>query len=132
MILCVVFFWFAGFGWGSYGGWWSGGARNHYPRNAYNGYNSPNGTAKPNGPTGTNPANPAGTNNNATNSAANGNANAVLHSTDRLSYVGQQASLQNVAVQHDVIDNFAWVGARTGRECWLCGQAMAAIWRTAG
>ena len=110
IILCVAFLWFAGWGWGGYGGWWWGGrgvyGYYHNGRNANNAGNRTTGT-NTNAATGAGSANGSGT-------APGARGTALLNSTDKLAYVGQQIALDNVAVKDEPTDDVAWISGKNG------------------
>lgn len=115
VVLIIAAFWFAGWGFGGYGGWWWGGRHGgvvgSMRMSAHNGYGDGSApTAGTNTPaTYGAPANGAvGTNAAATHITGSGLE--VLQSTNKKPYVGKTFQLANVPVVKQVNGHVFWVG----------------------
>ena len=108
--IVIAAFWFVGWGWGPYGGWWWG-----------HGNESAVGSARATHPVApaTNGQPAAGTNNATTAGQANaaevtGTGVAVLDSTNKATYVGQNFQIRNIPVESIAGPHAFWIGANNG------------------
>lgn len=110
VVIIITAFWFAGWGWGGYGGWWWGGRRPGIVGRVTN----PGNPAYYNGPTtGTNNPSTARTQPNGAmgaNGQVTGPGLEVLESTNKTAYVGKNFQIDNVPVQGKVSDHAVWIG----------------------
>lgn len=100
LVLIIAIIWFAGWGWGGYGGWWWG-RRGVAPVT-----NNAN-------------ASPTGVNANATINgnaavAPTGDGVAILNATNKREFVGQHVDIRDVYVQKKINDRALWIGNTGG------------------
>lgn len=101
LLIIIAIIWFAGWGWGGYGGWWWG-------RRAL-------------APVGSN----AATNGTNANGVANGNNAAVvptgdgvaiLNAANKATFIGQKVDIRDVRVNNKVNDHAFWIGNSDGND----------------
>lgn len=104
VILCAV--WFAGWGWGGYGGWWWGN-RGTVSTNGYPGTGTPNAAATGSaGEPGTSPGSGATENMNL----VTGSGAAVLIAADKRSFIGKPFQVNDAVVTRVVSGQAIWIG----------------------
>jgi hypothetical protein len=101
LLIIIAIIWFAGWGWGGYGGWWWG--RRAPATGVYA------------------PVNGSGANGTATNANGNG-ANgaaaaiptgegvAILNATNKSQFIGQKVDIRDVRVNNKINDHALWIG----------------------
>ncbi len=106
----VIFFigllWFAGWGWGSYGGWWWGNRSEGVPSVTQRNYENQGNAANNQGGIPATNANP----NNAENSSNNTVGPAILSAANKRQYVGQPFEISSTPVLKKINDRVFWVG----------------------
>jgi hypothetical protein len=115
LVLFCAFIWFAGWGWGNYGGWWWG-TRGNGPTFAGRTYNSGNGPRVNN--RGAVPA----------NTPTNGASNAtILQASNKRQFEGQPLELTNTPVIKTVSKEVFWVSPKNSAPLLVVANGNAAI-----